>query len=132
MTSNASSSGSYVQDSDVKDADTATPPTQPQPPPATSITETITRFATLYLTTFFSLDPYTAARRSPHSVPAPSIPDHLRPAGRDYGEGEGIGRRLDPGGPWSRQGRIQNDGRNITIPAGCKTCKYNAMPTIGG
>jgi hypothetical protein len=151
MASNASSSGSntsYVQDDPVAEATPAyvslypitlcrnfkliyscsTPRT---PPPSASVTDTITRFTMLYFTSFFSLDPYTAARRSPYSVPNPTVPEHLRPTGRDYGEGEGIGRRLDPGGPFRRQGRIQNDGRNITVPAGCKSCKYNAAPTIG-
>jgi hypothetical protein len=88
----------------------------------------------LYFTTFFSLDPYNAARRSPYSVPNPTIPDELRPGRRDFGEGESVGRRLDPGGPFRRDmGRVRNDndGGGINVPAGCKSCKYNAAPTIG-
>jgi len=106
-------------------------PLSPSLPPST-VTETVTRFVHLYITTLFSLDNMTAARRSPYSVPNPQIPDSMRPRNSDFGEGENVGFRMDPGGPARRrQGRLNTDGGNINVPAGCKSCKYNAAPTIG-
>ncbi|KAE9987024.1 hypothetical protein Vi05172_g60 [Venturia inaequalis] len=107
---------------------------QPQDLPSEPFLTTIQRFTTLYLTTLFSFDNITAARLSPHSLTSPSgIPPELRRSnrGEDYGEGEGVGFRMDPGGrPRRDVGRINGGAGNIDVPA-CRGCKYSAAPTIG-
>lgn len=92
----------------------------------------ITRFFALYITTLFSFDTVTAARSSPFSVINPQIPDSMRRTRGDYGEGNKVGKRLDPGGSSARKGGFSGSGAapDINIPA-CKNCPMNAAPKIG-
>lgn len=95
--------------------------------------DSVTRFFALYFTTLFSLDTVTAARNSPFGVRNPIIPDSMQRNRRDYGEGPGIGYRLDPGGSSTRRGGFNGSGAapDIDIPAN-KNCPLNATPQIGG
>jgi hypothetical protein len=101
----------------------------PAPPQRSSVLDSAYRFLALYLTTLFSLDAYAAAANSPHrallgAVP-PRQPPPQRPPG-DFGEGAGVGMRLDPGGPQARRGGMPGAPAGINIPV-CGTC---TMPSV--
>jgi hypothetical protein len=93
--------------------------------------DTVTRFFALYFTTLFSLDTIGAARSSPFSINNPQISELIRRGrGGDFGEGNNVGFRLDPGGPGTRKGGFNGGGGpDINVPA-CKNCPMNAVPTI--
>jgi hypothetical protein len=94
-------------------------PAPPTPPPS-SILNSAYRFLALYLTTLFSLDAYSAAANSPHRLLLGGVPARPRPA--DYGEGNGVGLRLDPGGPQvRRRGEIAHSPAGFNA-SGCTSC----------
>ena len=94
-----------------------------------SILDSAFRFLALYLTTLFSLDAYAAAANSPHRMLLGAVPRRQpalqRPPG-DFGEGAGVGLRLDPGGPQARRGGMPQAPAGINIPV-CGTC---TMPSV--
>jgi len=109
------------------------PPATAGPVPAprqhASIFDSAYRFLALYLTTLFSLDAYTAAANSPHRMLLGAVPPRQQPLQRppgDFGEGAGVGMRLDPGGPQARRGGMPQAPTGINVPV-CGTC---TMPSV--
>jgi hypothetical protein len=99
------------------ESSSATPTSRP-----TSILDETVRFFALYLTSLFSLDPYTAAQNSPHRRIGHGSPIARPSLQTDWGEGAGVGRRLDPTGPPAR--RPGGVGGNTPMPVipGCGSC----------
>jgi hypothetical protein len=92
--------------------------------------DSVVRFFALYFTTLFSLDTVSAAANSPFRhlrTNSENVQNPIQPRRRDYGEGEGIGFRLDAGGPTQRRGGFgPGGGSAVNIP----TCGACATPQI--
>ena len=92
-----------------------------------SIVDSAFRFLALYVTTLFSLDAYAAAANSPHRMLLGAVPRRQPALQRpDFGEGAGVGVRLDPGGPRARRGGMPQATAGVNIPV-CGAC---AMPSV--
>ena len=98
--------------------------------PITSITllDVPLRFLALYLTTLFSLDPWTAAQCSPYSVRSSQSTWSSRSNSRrqwNGGEAASVGMRLDPGGPTNptRRGGFGGGSGGATLDVTpCPSC----------
>jgi hypothetical protein len=121
-----SPASSATPDASVRDERSTTPQTPQQ---HSSILDSTYRFFALYLTTLFSLDAYSAAANSPHRMLLGAVPPRPSPLQRpygDFGEGNGVDLRLDPGGPQARRGGLSQAPAGINIP----TCGSCTTPSI--